>query len=191
MARTKRGAVGQPLRGDIKRRGAGNLAARQAEADRIYFQEMEESAFKHLLSQFGEPILGTPLQTVAPSAAAAMESDSESDEESIATTEDGGYSLCSGTCGRQMHHEDTNDQGQCGRCEAGFYLADVTDAEADAYFAADWVKRPSPIFYVDLTADSEDESGFQSPAPLRCPVCSKLYCRMRGQHHVAVIDLTV
>lgn len=208
MAKTKRGtkreAVGQPLLTTVvKHRGAGNLAARRAEADRIYFQEMEEAAFKRLLDQFDEHILGTPLQTVVPSAAMEPESEEEEFPETLQDRINDGetHFICTGTCGRNFHYEDTNGEGQCGRCEAGFFLADATASEADAYFAADWVKRPSPVVVIDLTEDSdeEDQSGFsltvlqaapyQSPAPLRCPGCCRLWCRMRGQCHT-VIDLS-
>jgi hypothetical protein len=105
--------------------------------------------------------------------------------EQASDDEDGGYSLCTGSCGRQQHHEDTDEFGMCGRCqyEAGKF-AGPRPALRQRF-------KQTPVIDLTESSDEEDQSGFQSPAPLRCPDCHKLYCRMRGQHYVAVIDLTV
>ena len=178
----------------------------------------EESRFIAALSAFSDNILGTPItpefpraasfyapvpaaildehvakaaRTVAAESELSAVSDAETEinvetelDDSDAETEDGGYTLCTGWCGRQMHHEDTDDSGACGRCQSELI---------HRLWKRNGV-RPC-LGYFDLTQDSdsdeEDQSGYQSPAPLRCPGCGKLYCRMRGQHHVVVTDLTV
>lgn len=163
-------------------------------------------------------------RTVAAESELSAVSDAETEinvetelDDSDAETEDGGYTLCTGWCGRQMHHEDTDDSGACGRCQAEAVLRhwdrmdtpppppvreviDLTedsDEEDQSGFSltvlqAAPYRPPAPLRWLGLLVEEEeDQSGYQSPAPLRCPGCGKLYCRMRGQHHVVVTDLTV
>lgn len=206
-----------PTQGGLQKRKQ-TLAQRKWEADERFYRERQEFDFIAALSSFGDDILGTPLTPEHPRAAsfyapvpaaiadehiakaartvaaelelsavsgAETEINVETElDDSDAETEDGGYTLCTGWCGRQMHHEDTDDSGACGRCQAELVQRL-------------WKHNSVRVClgHFDLTQDSdsdeEDQSGFQSPAPLRCPGCSKLYCRMRGQHHVVVTDLTV
>ena len=204
-------------RGGLQKRKK-TLVQREFEAGEILYRERQEYDFIAALSSFADDILGTPLTPEFPRAASfyapipaaildehvakaartgaaeselSAVSDAETEinvetelDDSDAETEDGGYTLCTGWCGRQMHHEDTDDSGACGRCQSELI---------HRLWKRNGV-RPC-LGYFDLTQDSdsdeEDQSGYQSPAPLRCPGCGKLYCRMRGQHHVVVTDLTV